>query len=269
MGKVKTIKHNGDELKFEYDIKVNTQGEFYINVPKNIIELFEIEKIDLEYDPRSRQNKRLSDVTFDGVKEKMDKAVREYESSEMIDEKIVIRYAISTTCSYCKEEDGTIKPNGTMVKSFKDNECQWCEGTEAQHAANPQPYGLQMYAKPYVRRDYKYKSGRETTKYTSLCQDFDHKLGTSGLSEARIGRTAKENNYFLNFLDEFVAMRIPGGGWHSSEAKLQEVEYTEKVAEFFVNMLVAICKMSDQIKDFLEPESIKKLAESGIKLLGQ
>jgi len=49
--------------------------------------------------------------------------------------------------------------------------------------------------------------------------------------------------------------------------KPKEIDYTEDIARFFVELLVSVCKMNENIKNKLTPEAIKEVAESGQKLL--
>jgi len=48
---------------------------------------------------------------------------------------------------------------------------------------------------------------------------------------------------------------------------MMEMEYTEERAKFFVEMFKSICKMAHMVAQFIEPEEIIKLAESGKYLM--
>ena len=64
----------------------------------------------------------------------------------------------------------------------------------------------------------------------------------------------------------------PNDNWGSENAwsdAEHEIDYDEVVAEFFVNLIKSIFKMSEMVTDFIHPESIKQIAESGGNLLEQ
>lgn len=46
-----------------------------------------------------------------------------------------------------------------------------------------------------------------------------------------------------------------------------EVECNECTSKLFVDMIKSICKMSEQVKSFINPEQIKAIAESNESLL--
>jgi len=56
--------------------------------------------------------------------------------------------------------------------------------------------------------------------------------------------------------------------YDTSVYDIQEVKYTEHTAKFFVDLIKGICNINEKVKDFIDPESIVKIAESGQKLLG-
>lgn len=48
---------------------------------------------------------------------------------------------------------------------------------------------------------------------------------------------------------------------------MMEVECNEHTAKMFVDLITSICMISEQIKNFVDPERIKAMAESGSMLI--
>lgn len=247
------------ELKFKYDVNVDKEGLFSTTLPKDIVELFKDANIDLHQN-RMKNLGYLSDKTLEGLKKKVKDISLEYLSRELISEKIVLQYIIQTQCSYALDKAGNICPNPSKewtgmpyymesgAESFPNN--KWIEGNIKIYACNPTPFGLQIYIKPFVRRDYKYKSGKTKTEYSRMCYGGE------------IAEKSLEQGYYLRWLDSVTCINKTG------DLPIKEMDYSEIVAEFFVNMIKSICKLNERIKDFLEPDMILKIAESRTKLLG-
>jgi hypothetical protein len=119
---------------------------------------------------------------------------------------------------------------------------KWHEGNIHISATHPSPFGVLMYAKPFIKREYKYRSGK--------CKSYYHKeWEATGDMETQF-----ENGYNLQWLNAVPCISKPERG------NLQEIDYNENVAEFFVSMIKSICKLSAAITDFLNPEHIELLA---------
>jgi len=186
----------------------------------------------------------ITSKSMEGIEEKIKELVDEYCSSELLSKNIVIRYVVQTTCSYCKNGAGEIVPNGDHKWRIAEKDgYKWESGTKETHATSREAFGLLIYAEPFSKEVYKYKSGRITEEYN------------------RLGDIPEEN-YYLDFLNSFVGMTTP-----NFQDKPKEIDYTEDIARFFVELLVSVCKMNENIKNKLTPEAIKEVAESGQKLL--
>lgn len=247
------------ELNFKYDINVDKEGVFSTTLPKDIVLLFQSENIDLRAN-RMKNLGYLSDSTMDGLKRQVKSIGLEYLSREMIIEKIVIHYIIQTQCSYAIGEDGNICPNPSKewtgipyyMESGAENfpNHKWHDGNVRIDACNPTAFGFQIYAAPFVKRVFKYKSGKEKTEFSRMCYGGE------------IAKKALEGGYFLRWLND-VPCIAP-----TKDLGIKEIDYSEIVAEFFVNLIKSICSTNERIKDFLEPDMILKIAESRTKLLG-
>ena len=75
----------------------------------------------------------------------------------------------------------------------------------------------------------------------------------------------KNDRYNLAWLRDIVGIAPP-----KESSGIKEIEYTEEVAAFFVNMIKSICMMNERVKDFLTPDAIRMIAanQGQIKLIG-
>lgn len=250
MAKIATEKMSFDgaekkELEFKFDTNVTKEGIFTTTLPAEIAKIFMDAGIRLQRNQLKNYG-YFSDSTYDGLLKQVREIGKEYMSRELVSEKTVIRYSISTSCAYCLDIDGKIVPNG-QFQWTKTEDYSWKNGTLVQHAAQPRPFGFQIFAKPFIRKDYKYRSGKTVTEYDMLTS-----FG---------GSRVKKDQQWLQWLEAVCSMDEPND-------EIKEIEYNEYVAKFFVDMIKSICMINEKIKDFIEPESIKKIAESGGKFLG-
>ena len=241
MGQLKTERVKEQELDFTYKVYVNKEGQFSTTLPLNIVEIFQEAGIELRSNHRTGKSGFFVSDTYEGLKNSIKDIIREYYSKELIESKIMIRYIIQTTCSYCLDVDGNIVPNGQAYWT-KTPICNWKGGTIEQHAAYPRPYGFGVYARPYRKETNKYKSGKIKSEYHP------------------IGKETKKGTY-LYWLNSFCAISFPRG------EDLKEIDYTEETAQFFVDLLTSICQLNEKIKEFLSPDKLIKVIENKQKLL--
>lgn len=247
------------EFKVKFDVYVNKDGSFTTTLPEDIVKLFEEANIQVNTNKLGRKG-YFSENTYDGLIKSVSDTCLEYMSREMTSEKIVINYCIQTRCSYAIDKDNGIIPNPSPSwsgvkdvwnekRSSYDSFSRWINGTVDISANNPTPFGFLIYAKPLVRRDYKYRSGKTKIEYTQLCYGGE------------IAESALKDGYYLRWLNDVPCIIAPKDG------EVKQLDYTENVCEFFVNMIKSIAMMNEKIKDFLEPDAIKVIAEQKMKLL--
>ena len=250
MPKVTTAYAGKDDLRFKYDIAVDKEGAFTTTLPVDVVQKLQAANISLNQN-RLRNLGFFRDSTLDGLKKQIGCIVEEYFSRKLISEKIVIRYFVKTSCSYCLSPDGDPVPNGSQDWTGSED-YNWKTGTVDHNAYKPNAYGIEVYAKPCVREDYTYKSGIKKTEYNSISRNVTFS-------------DVKETNYYLRWLDDLVAMVKPDG---MQDTDTHEIDYTEQTAAFFVNLISSICKLNEKIKDQLDPKSILKLISQKQHLLG-
>lgn len=249
MAKLKAVKiGSGDrdnKLIFKIDININSEGQFTTTLPQDIAEIFSGANISLE---RNRLGNKgfFESSTYDGLLLKIKNVTDEYHSRELIDNELLIKYAIQTMASYCINDKGEVVPNGKNEWTNLGGNYEWRSGTVSSNATNPTPFGFLIYAKPFYKKTYKYKSGIEKIEYEEL----------------HFNSEKQENKPYLYWLSEVCSSRPP------SSAQLQEIEYTEARAKFFVDMIKSVCALNEKIIDHLDPESIKLIVETGRKLIG-
>lgn len=246
MGKLKTVTrrfYGEEEIKVKYDVYVNSEGEFTTTLPADIVKKLEDAKISLNHN-RSRNAGFFCDDTFEGLNKQISECIKDFQSKTPIKEELVIRYSINTLCSYCFE-DGEIFPNGDWC-NFE--EVGWRDGTIATHSAHQRPISFDVFAEPSKKITYQWKNGKTTEEYEGIEGYGD--LPKKG-----------DKHYYLHWLDS-VCSAVP-----NSEGKLKEIEYTEDIAKFFVDLIKSICNINERIKDFLEPDKIREIVEKKIKFL--
>lgn len=126
--------------------------------------------------------------------------------------------------------------NGKVEKC----EGQWWDGTSRLDALNPQPFGFSIYAKPFLKRVIEYGNGETKVEY---------------------GRLNTEKGTYAHWLNYVTCIS------YNRHKPVMEVECNECTSKLFVDMIKSICKISEQIKSFINPEQIKAIAESNESLL--
>lgn len=229
-------------LDFKIDINVTKDGMFSATLPKEVVEEFKKSQIDLATN-RARNEGYFSDWSMEQLKQQIIGKCNHLLSRELIAEKIIIKYSIQTMASYVIDKDGDIFPNGVY-----ENVTGWRDGTKILSSTDQSPFGILIYAKPFYRRDYRFKNGAIKTEYEGF-----NPFGSGTVQE-------DESNKYLCWLQGLTSI--------SPSGETQEIDYTEDTAKFFVDAIKAICRINEKLKDIISPEKIKEIVEKGAKLLG-
>lgn len=253
MPKVKSefinVGHSSDpefvKFRFSVDININAKGTFYAYMPDAILQRMQYGNVQFDTPLTKGREGCFSASTIQGVVDKIKWACKEASSRKQVSETIVIKYAIRTACTYCLSASGDVVPNGgTEWTELKRDNYKWKEGTIIQHATSPAPFGFEMYAKPFWKREYLYCNGRTSIEYEPI---WDMRKS--------------EDRYYLSWLTAVCSVSVP------DETKVQEIEYTEDIARFFVETYKSLCLLNERIKEFINPDGIRMIAESKIKML--
>lgn len=116
-----------------------------------------------------------------------------------------------------------------------DENGKWRDGTSSLDALNTQPFGFSVYAKPFLKRVIEYGNGETKVEY---------------------GRLNTEKGTYAHWLNYVTCIS------YNRHKPVMEVECNECTSKLFVDMIKSICKISEQIKSFINPEQIKAITES-------
>lgn len=155
----------------------------------------------------------------------------------MVEETPVIKYQLETTCLFAYDKNRDIIPNISKewTKNYEGEE--WIDGTSCLDALNAKPFGFSVYAKPFLKRVIEYGNGEKKIEY--------EKLSTEG-------------GTYAHWLNCVTCMS------YDRYKPVMEVECNECTSKLFVDMIKSICKISEQVKSFADPEQIKAIAELNI-----
>lgn len=247
----KTIKINerdpkcfGERLKFDLKVNISQDGQFTAYLPDDIAVIFNNAGMELLQNPTRRSKEGFfSSNTLHGLQEDIKKVIAEYFSMTPVESKKVIRYIIRTTCCYGINNKNEIAPNCDNKWIDGTSELVWKDGTEKIDNMSSHPYGLLVYADVFTKQTFKYKSGKVYIEYNQV---DDIKDGS-----------------YADKLSSFIGICVPD----YDEDNLQEIDYTEEAARFFVELLISICRLNENIKDKLDPKGIMEIIASQQKLL--
>jgi len=247
MAKLKTIElyeknSVGDTFKIKLDVSVNADGMFTTTLPAEAVNKFNAAGMNFRTNKMGREG-YLRSKTLDEILASIRKLMKECMSEKLESEELVISYQIDTICSYCLDEDNEPVPNGSN-QWIGNRDCRWQEGTY-KPLFHSTPFIISVYAKPFMKQVYRFKSGGTHIKYERYDENSD-------------------DAYYLKWL-----AAIPSIGASERGSSIQEVPYSEDVCKLFVDMIKSIAKINMQIKDFLTPEAIQEVAAKGQNMLSQ
>lgn len=234
MPKVATNRHNEKGLDFKYDISVDSQGIFSTTLPAEIVK--ELDKVGVTTLANRLGNKGyFYSTTLEGVTKEVARVCNIYTSEEEVQRKIVIKYGVHIYCSYAINAEGKCFPN--CSEDF-DPTAVWAKGTADMSATYPKPFGYLLYVRPFLKITKKRNDGSVKDYYERLSNnDFDWKT--------------HKNLLWLNSVTSI------GSGDYSMT--IEELDYDEDTAEYFVNALKSIILFNENLKQHLKPDQLKEL----------
>lgn len=138
------------------------------------------------------------------------------------------------------DKNGNIVPNPSKEWTGGDENGKWRDGTSRLDALNTQPFGFSVYAKPFLKRVIEYGNGETKVEY---------------------GRLNTEKGTYAHWLNCVTNIS------YNRYKQVMEVECNECTSKLFVDIIKSICKISEQVKSFINPEQIKAIAESNEPIL--
>ena len=220
MSRLRTQHFNKENFKFKYDINVDKEGNFTTTLPENIVT--EMQKVGIEF-VRNRLDRDgfFSAKSLNELVDEVETKVKEYLKKELIEEKIIIRYAINTSCHYCLGKDGTIYPDGTFQKKVEEDH-NWKEGTKHQFSMDNSPFGLEFGFELKRVQVWKFPNKDIKKEYHDLWGG-DYEEGTT-----------------LEWIDSVRHISVDG--------TYKEIDYTEELGLLFKNLVLYIANMNEQFE---------------------
>lgn len=83
----------------------------------------------------------------------------------------------------------------------------------------------------------------------------------NGETKVEYGRLNTEKGTYAHWLNYVTCIS------YNRHKPVMEVECNECTSKLFVDMIKSICKISEQVKSFINPEQIKAIAESNEPIL--
>lgn len=220
MPRITSQYYKSEQLKFKYEVSVNSSGIFTTTIPSDVVG--QLIKVGIKL----RANRRGNDGFFSAeslselqgiIAEVCDK----YSSRELIEEKIILRYSLDTACSYCKTEDGAIVPNGAYAIAI-DGDYEWRGGTIETNATYPKPFGFNCYVNPIRIRIWEFLNGEiYREEYRNSHDEWD-------------------GDSILQWLGGLCGM-APGG-------ECKDIDYTPELGEFFKSVVMYIITLNEKLK---------------------
>lgn len=240
---------------FKTPISVTKEGIFTTTLPKEAVELLDSYGVTLEKN-RIGNPGYFEAKTLDELRRKLHDILKDAVSRELIEDKIVIKYEIRTTCNYVRDADGEAVPNGLWVKDHKNfdkDKAKWIEGTHKGTSIDKFPQSFSIWAMPYRKQRYAYKSGREYVIYERFRPKEDSR------SDSLVDWLAAQVNtspYSSGISARFNPEHYP------------EVDATEENAQLFVTLIKFVWKANELFSQFIKPENILQyLAQHGPLML--
>ena len=229
-----------DRIVFDTPVNVTKDGMFTTTLPKEAAD--EIES----YGPALAKNRAgragfFSSNTLEGLRCEIEKAVEEAISKELIEDKLVIKYQVTTKGSYALDTDGEIIPNGFWRKDADDRRqeygTKWRNGNVENSLSGVTPT-VSVYARVFHKKTYAYRSGRTIQQLEFYRPEVENGRGKS--------------IDWINSLTNIASFRQ----WNGREdySKASEIDATEENAEMFVKLFKLIFQCNELFKDMNNPE---------------
>ena len=231
---------DGEKIQFKTPVNVTKTGLFTTTLPAEAVKQISTYGAELVRN-RVGTPGYFEDKTLKGIQQQIEDFVREAMSRELVEDRLVIKYRVRTRAAYVVDEDGEIIPNGYWCKdrkSFEHKGAKWHEGND-NYAGNNFTPSLAVYAMPFHKKRYTYKSGKEYTTY-----------------EPYFAR-CKRSESSVDWLASQVHV-IPNDRWGSSQDldNLPEIDATEENAVIFVKMIGLIDTANEWFAGLNEPDTL-------------
>jgi len=246
MPKLNTLKYEHENLSFRYDVYIDKQGHFTTTIPKDVVE--KLRGIGVELQKGRRENYGyFSATSLQALEDKVREVADRYSEKKLTGERIVIRYAVETVCSYCKGASGKLYPNGgwEMHAEGHENGYHWASGTKGDSFGTGS-YSFEVAFEIRKVKTWLFPSGEQSKEYLRL-EDSEIK-----------------DDEVLHWLNSLCRLSL------SQSSNVKEIEYTREIGMLFKNMVLFIFKINENIRAvFGEEFDLGKIDPKKIPLLGE
>ena len=238
MSKLTTRYYKSENLTFQYNVNIDKDCMFTTTIPAEVVEKMKTAGIEFKTNRLKNEGYFVSD-TIVGLEKAVKEDCDKYSKKELVEEKIILRYSLDTTCSYCKTKDGQLVPNGHFAKLI-DGDYNWTSGTIETNYNNLHPFGFTCYVKPYKVTMWKFPDGMIQNVYDLLNVD-------------------KCEDETLQWLAGLCGI---------NSDKYKEVDYTPELGLFFKNIILYIFRINEQfLKVFGKTVDLSKGLPNGLLML--
>lgn len=214
-------------LSVTIDVDVNAEGLFTTTLSPEAARIIDSYGISLRKNKAGRPGFFL-DKTLEGLCQDIRKVLEACVDYHVVSETPVIRYYIDTYCTYFKDADGNVFPNGCYCANGK-----WQHGTIPMDSTiNVHDFGLKFWACPFIKVITEYGNGVQKVSYQDK-HDWAKGTNMKWLNDLCL---YSENNY-----------------------NIKEVPGTEENAEFFVKLVKSLINLNEKIGDFLKEDNLERL----------
>ena len=242
-----------DRIVFDTPVSVTKDGMFTTTLSKNVAEELESYGPKLEVNRAGRAGFFSAD-TLEGLRRKIEKAVDEAISKELVEDKLVIKYSVTTKCSYAIDTDGEIIPNGYWQKDpiqrMKDYGTDWRKGNSNDPFRGNLP-SVSVFARVFHKKTYAYRSGKTIQQLEIYRPEIKNGRGGSIDWINSLCNISPSDNSF---------------GHKEDYTHTPEVDATEENAAMFVKLFKLIFQCNELFKDLNNPEYFLEVVAKNIPL---
>lgn len=243
---------DNERIQFHTPVNVTKEGLFTTTLPSEAYNAIGAYGMSLRNN-RFGKPGYFEDTTLEGLEKQIYDLVREALSRTLLEDKTVIKYQVKTRAAYVVDDDGEIIPNGYWRKNHNPGEqfeSNWRKGNDNSTSPSDFTPSLSVYAKPFQKKRYVYKSGKEYTEYTPYEPAKRWSRGSS------VDWLASQVNIVPD--DRFGHFNS-GKDWERVLQDLPEIDATEENATFFVKMVTFIDKANEMFGQLNNPEYVLAL----------
>lgn len=268
--KTREFKHvakSGEQMQFKAPITVDASGEFTINIPEELVGSAKaVARLDewkrhVRVD-QARVNWRVQGRILGEVERFIEEAMKDHLSVTVVRE-LVIRYRYENNTTWARSADGSIHPNGHFAAKDGEGDEQrsweWAGNRSIDSNNRPTLFGVGVVAHVYMKVTYSRQSGSRT--------EYTHELPGSHWDKNPMRRL----NSFLVGLPERDGMYVGGvlRSGHHTGAGVREMPYSDAAADFFSDLMLAMCRLGEQLDAYVgTKENLALAIERGVSQLG-